>query len=94
MNNVPIKEQLGVKTAPVLKLNIYNAHRVDDSVKNQAIIITDLNVAAQVAYQDRKSNSHEKPVAEAAATINTNNMTTRSARLLRNVTIKPDIEMK
>ena len=50
------------QTAPILKLNVYNAHRVDDIAQNQAIVISDLSVAAEVAFQDRKSSSsHKQP---------------------------------
>ena len=52
----------GNQTAPILKLNVYNAHRVDDIAQNQAIVISDLSVAAEVAFQDRKSSSgHKQP---------------------------------
>ena len=85
----------------MLKLNVYNAHRVDEALSNQAIVITDLSVAAQVAYQDRKSNSHQKarePNAEPEPPTNTmiprsgNNMTTRSARLMQNIQFEPEQE--
>ena len=61
---MPKKEILDLQTAPVLKLNVYNAHRVDDVARNSAIIISDLAVAAQVALQDRKSNSSTKKLSE------------------------------
>ena len=84
-----------LKTTPVLKLNVYNAHNVDDVARNSAIIISDPVVAAQVVDQDRKSNSHKKLFelqAEPESSTNTLafqsgsiNMTTRSARILKHV---------
>ena len=45
--------------APVLKLNVFNAHRVDDALQNQAIVINDLDVARKVTQEDgRLSLSH------------------------------------
>ena len=80
-----------LKTTPVLKLNVYNAHNVDDVARNSAIIISDPVVAAQVVDQDRKSNNHRKLPEPESATNNlgiqsrSRNMTTRSGRQIQNV---------
>ena len=68
LNQTEVKGQ----RQPVLKLSVYNQHRVDDKLHNRAIIINDHSIAERVAQVDLETMSGRSSSIQAQQVFNDN----------------------